>query len=192
MTFESAYLSGNPPWDIGRPQPAIVRLADEGLIAGDVIDLGCGTGENALFLASRGIIVVGVDAAPTAIARADEKARLRGSVATFLVADALALETLERTFDVAIDCGLFHTFSDADRVRFERSLQRTLRPGARYVLLCFSENQPGDFGPRRVTQAEIRATFATGWMVDSIIAERFAARLPGGEAEAWLALLTRA
>jgi ubiquinone/menaquinone biosynthesis C-methylase UbiE len=191
MTLESAYLSGNPPWDIGRPQPAIVRLADEGLIAGDVIDLGCGTGENALFLASRHITVVGVDAAPTAIARADEKARLRGSAATFRLADALALEMLERTFDVAIDCGLFHTFSDADRVRFERSVQRTLRPGGRYVLLCFSENQPGDFGPRRVTRAEIRATFAIGWTVDSISAERFAARLPGGGAEAWLALLTR-
>ena len=180
MTFESAYQSGVPPWDIGRPQPAIVRLADEGLITGDVIDLGCGTGENALFLASRGITVLGVDAAPTAIARADEKGRLRRSAATFRVADALALEMLERTFDVAIDCGLFHTFSDADRIRFEKSLQRILRPGARYVLLCFSENQPGDFGPRRVTQAEIRATFASGWTVDSIEAERFAAQAPRG------------
>ena len=143
MTFESAYRNGVPPWDIGRPQPAIVRLAEEGLITGDVIDLGCGTGENALFLASRGLAVVGVDAAPTAITRADEKARLRGTEATFVVADALALEALERSFDVAIDCGLFHTFSDADRVRYERSLQRILRAGARYVLLCFSENQSG-------------------------------------------------
>jgi SAM-dependent methyltransferase len=192
MTFEAAYQNGVPPWDIGRPQPPIVRLAEEGVIAGDAIDIGCGTGENALYLASRGIIVVGVDAAPTAIARAGEKARQRSSAATFLVADALALETLERTFDVGIDCGLFHTFSDADRVRFERSIQRILRPGATYVLLCFSENQPGDFGPRRVTQAEIRATFATGWTVDSIVAEWFSAQLPGGGAEAWLALLTRA
>jgi SAM-dependent methyltransferase len=192
MTFESAYRNGVPPWDIGRPQPAIVRLTEQGLIAGDVIDLGCGTGENTLYLVSRGLTVVGVDAAPTAIALAHEKARTRGTEATFVVADALALETLERTFDVGIDCGLFHTFSDGDRVRFERSIHRTLRAGARYVLLCFSENQPGEFGPRRVTQAEIRATFATGWTVDSIVAERFAARLPGGGAEAWLAILSRA
>jgi SAM-dependent methyltransferase len=192
MTFESAYRNGVPPWDIGRPQPAIERLAKQGLIVGDVIDLGCGTGENALYLASRGFTVVGVDAAPTAIARAHEKAQLRGTEATFLVADALALEALGRTFDVGIDCGLFHTFSDADRVRFERSLRRILRAGGRYVLLCFSENQPGDFGPRRVTQAEIRATFETGWTVDSIVPERFAAQLPGGGAEAWMALLTRA
>lgn len=191
MGFEWAYRSGTPPWDIGRAQPAIVRLADEGLIAGDVIDVGCGTGENALYLASLGLSVLGVDAAPTAIAQAQEKARLQGSNASFLVADALMLEILGRRFDVAIDCGLFHTFSDVDRVRFERNLHGTLRPGARYVLMCFSEHQSGEQGPRRVTQAEIRATFTAGWTVDSIVAERFAAKVPGDGAHAWLALLTR-
>jgi cyclopropane fatty-acyl-phospholipid synthase-like methyltransferase len=191
MGFEWAYRNGAPPWDIGRAQDAIVRLAEEGLIAGDVIDVGCGTGENALYVASTGLSVLGVDAAPTAIAQAEEKARLRGSNATFLVADALALDGLGRTFDTAIDCGLFHTFSDADRIRFERSLHGTLRPEARYVLLGFSEHQPGEQGPRRVTQAEIRATFMTGWTVDSIVAERFAAKVPGDGAHAWLALLTR-
>jgi hypothetical protein len=73
----------------------------------------------------------------------------------------------------------------------EHSLHRTLRVSARYALLCFSEHHPGDFGPRRVTQAEIRRTFGTGRTVDSIIADRFAAHVPGDGAEAWLALLTR-
>jgi SAM-dependent methyltransferase len=191
MGFEWAYQSGTPPWDIGGPQPAIVGLAEAGAIEGAVIDVGCGTGENALYLASRGLDVTGVDAAPTAIARAQEKARLRASSAMFAVADALDLVTLARTFDVALDCGLFHTFSDPDRVRFKRSLHQTLRPGARYFLLCFSERQLGDQGPRRVTQSEIRASFATGWKVDSIVAETLAARLPGGGALAWLASLTR-
>jgi ubiquinone/menaquinone biosynthesis C-methylase UbiE len=168
-----------------------VRLADEGSIAGEVIDVGCGTGENALYLASRGLEVLGVDAASTAIERAQGKATQRGIAATFLVGDALALTRLGRTFDVAIDCGLFHTFDDPDRARFERSLHATLRAGARYFLLCFSEHQPGDSGPRRVTQREIRETFATGWTVDSIVEERFTARLPGGGASAWLASLTR-
>jgi SAM-dependent methyltransferase len=191
MGFEWAYRNGVPPWDIGRPQPAIVRLAEQGMIAGDVLDVGCGTGENALYLASRGLGVVGVDAAPTAIEQAQAKARLQGSGATFVAADALGLEGLGRMFDVAVDCGLFHTFSDADRIRFERSLHRALRADGRYVLLCFNEHQPGELGPRRVTQAEIRATFATGWTVDSIVAERFTAHLPGDGAHAWLALLTR-
>lgn len=192
MGFEWAYRNGDAPWDIGRPQPAIVRLADGGLISGNVIDVGCGTGENALFLASRGFAVTGVDAAPSAIERAMAKAHQRGIGATFQISDALALDVLGQTFDAAIDCGLFHTFGDAERDRYARSLHAALRPGARYVLLCFSEHQPGDLGPRRVTQAEIRATFRTGWTVDSIAPERFAARLPGGGAHAWLALLTRA
>jgi SAM-dependent methyltransferase len=191
MGFEWAYRSGELPWDIGRPQPAIVRLAEEGAIEGTVLDVGCGTGENALYVASRGLDVVGVDAAPTAIERACAKATERDVRAEFLVADALALDGLGRTFDVAIDCGLFHTFSDADRIRFERSLHATLRPGARYFLLCFSEHQPGDIGPRRVTEREIRDTFARRWTVDSIVEERFAARLADGGASAWLASLTR-
>jgi SAM-dependent methyltransferase len=192
MGFEWAYRTGDPPWDIGRPQPVVVRLAQNGSFAGDVIDVGCGTGENALYLASRGHSVLGVDAAPTAIERARAKAAARGIDASFLVADALALAGLGRTFDVAVDCGLFHTFGDEQRIRFARSLHGVLRPGARYLLLCFSEHEPGDQGPRRVTRPEIRATFAEGWTVDSIVAERFAARWSGDGAHAWLAMLTRA
>ena len=191
MGFEWAYRSGEPPWDIGRPQPAIVRLAEEGAIKGSVLDVGCGTGENALYLASRGLDVVGVDAAPTAIERAGAKATERGVRVEFVVDDALALEGLGRTFDVAIDCGLFHTFSDAERIRFERSIHATLRPAARYVLLCFNQYQLGDMGPRRVTEREIRETFAKRWTVESIVEERFAARLADGGANAWLASLTR-
>lgn len=190
MGFEWAYRNGHPPWDIGAPQPAIVRLAEQGLIGGDVIDIGCGTGENALYLAARGLEVVGVDAAPTAVARARAKARDAGSPAEFIVGDALALEDLGRTFDTAVDCGLFHTFADDRRGPFERSLHHVLRPGGRYVMLCFSERERGGLGPRRVTQAEIRATFATGWSIDSIAATRFAARQPDGGAHAWLAVLT--
>lgn len=189
--FEWAYRNGDPPWDIGVPQPAIVRLAEKGLIGGTVLDVGCGTGENALYLAGRGLDVTGIDSAPTAIARAREKARERPSRVAFLVGDALALDRLQRTFDTAIDCGLFHTFSDRDRVRFERSLHGSLARGGRYILLCFSDRQPGGLGPRRVTTAEIRATFDEGWTIDSIEAERFAARNAADGAAAWLALLTR-
>jgi SAM-dependent methyltransferase len=191
MGFESAYRNGPPPWDIGRPQPALVRLAEDGLITGEVLDVGCGTGENALYLASLGLTVTGVDAAPTAIAQAEAKAAARAGSARFLVADALELETLGHPFDTVIDCGLFHTFTDDDRERFARSLHRAVRPGGRYVLLCFSDQQAGDLGPRRVSQSEIRATFAAGWRIESIVAERFLARLPGAGASAWLALLAR-
>ncbi len=194
MGFDWAYRNGTPAWDIGRAQPVVERLADEGAFVGSVLDVGCGTGENALSLAARGLVVTGVDAAPTAIARAQEKAAARGLSATFLVADALALPDLGQTFDAALDCGLFHVLSDVQRVQFERSLRAVLRPGARYFLLCFSDRQPGSMGPRRVSQAEIRTTFTDGWRVDAIEAARFATRDPvrGTQApHAWLASLTR-
>jgi SAM-dependent methyltransferase len=194
MGFEWAYLNGQAPWDIGRPQPVLVRLAEQGSIAGSVIDVGCGTGENALHLAALGLDVTGVDLSPTAIARARRKALDRGIRADFEVADALDLPALARTFDVAVDFGLFHVFSDADRLLYERSLGAILRPGARYFFLCFSDEQPGDEGPRRVSRPEIRATFAKGWRVDAIVPEYFAIRDWAGGApapRAWLASLTR-
>ncbi len=192
--FEWAYRNGAPPWDIGRPQPAIVRVAKSGAIRGAVLDAGCGTGENAMYIATLGAGVtgvIGVDASPTAIERARRKAIERGIDISFEVADATALEGLGREFDVVIDCGLFHTFGDAARVAFERSLRAVLRAGGRYFLLCFSDRQSGVAGPRRVSRAEIRSTFGPGWRVDSIEAERFETIDPGDGPDAWLASLTR-
>jgi SAM-dependent methyltransferase len=188
--FEEAY-HGTPPWDIGRPQPAVVRLEEAGSIVGRVVDLGCGTGENACYLASRGHSVRGVDLAPTAIAKAREKARARGLPVEFRIADALALGRPRPKFDAALDCGMFHTLSDPDRPRYAESVRRILRPGGRLCLLCFSELEPNWGGPRRVTQAEIRAAFAVGWAVRDVRAERFASNLDSGEAHAWLAVLER-
>ena len=196
MGFDWAYRSGSPAWDVGRPQPVFVDLAERGMIAGSVIDAGCGTGENALYLASIGLAVTGVDAAPTAIERANAKASARGIAATFVVADALDLGGLGRTFDVAIDSGLFHVFSDEQRLRYVRSLGNVLRPGGRCFVLCFSDRQPGAMGPRRVSQPEIRDAFndTGGWHVDSITATHFvtqdAVRGPRAP-HAWLAALTR-
>jgi SAM-dependent methyltransferase len=189
--FEFAYRSGEPPWDIGRPQPAVVRLAERGAFRGRVLDVGCGTGENALYLASRGLEVVGVDAAPTAIERARAKAAERRIAAAFEMADALELAGLGSAFDGALDCGMFHTLGDAERPRYERALHRVLAPGGTCRLLCFSDLEPGDWGPRRVSQDEILATFGAGWRVD-IVPERFETRLGGDGPFAWLASLTRA
>src|SRR5919109_3846614 len=87
-----------PPWDIGRPQPAFVALAQAGAIRGRVLDVGCGTGEHALMAAGLGLEATGVDAAPTAIAIARGKARDRGLTARFLVWDALRLASLGEQF----------------------------------------------------------------------------------------------
>ena len=153
--------AGQAPWDIGRPQKAFVDVADR--ITGSVLDAGCGTGENALFFAGRGHTVTGIDFLDEPITRAKQKAAERGLTATFLVMDALALKDLPEVFDSVIDSGLFHVFSDEDRRRYVEGLATVLKPGGRLFLLCFSDEEPGTQGPRRVSQEEIDDAFAEGW-----------------------------
>ena len=184
------YLS-TPPWDIGRPQPVFVRLAEEGEISGSVLDAGCGTGEHALMLAARGLDVTGVDAAPRAIHAATAKATERGLSARFLLWDALKLGDLRERFDTVIDSGLFHVFDDERRAQYVDQLSAVVRPGGRYLMCCFSDRQPGDWGPRRVTQAEIRDSFAQGWSISSITAETFDINMDPPTALAWLTKMTR-
>ena len=191
MDFNESYRR-TPPWDIGRAQREIVRLAESGKLSGDVIDLGCGTGENAMMLAAKGNRVLGIDSAPRAIAKARSKAKERGSMAEFRVADALGLQALGRQFDAAIDCGLFHTLSDDQRGIFAASLKAAIRPGGRCFILCFSEQEPSDWGgPRRVTKEEILETFDDGWRVDAIDAAKLEGTGLGEGGRAWLASLTR-
>jgi cyclopropane fatty-acyl-phospholipid synthase-like methyltransferase len=187
-SWDAAYL-GTPPWDIGRPQPAIQRLAQSGQIAGLVLDVGCGTGENVLYLASQGYEAVGIDGAVAAIRKARAKAKARGLNPRLDVADALNLPIPRQLFDTVIDSGLFHVFSDEERERFRTSLAGVIRPGGTYFMMCFSEHEPGDWGPRRVTQAEIRSTFADGWHINDI--QRSAFETTGGQAHAWLSSISR-
>jgi SAM-dependent methyltransferase len=192
--WDTAYQAATPPpWDIGRPQPAFVRLADSGLLGGRVLDAGCGTGEHTLLAAARGADAVGVDVSPRAIARARAKAAERGLTARFEVADALDLGQLGASFDTVIDSGLFHVFDDQARPRYVASLAAVVGPGGRCYLMCFSDRQPGDWGPRRVRQDEITSAFTDGWAVTSIKADTFAVNPIFGAttAQAWLAILRR-
>jgi cyclopropane fatty-acyl-phospholipid synthase-like methyltransferase len=188
--FDSAYL-GVPPWDIGRPQREIVRLEQEGRIRGSVLDCGCGTGENALFLAQHGHEVWGIDASPNAIRRAEGKSMGRGLAVKFVTIDALDLGGLGRTFDIVIDCGLFHVFSDQDRERYVSSLASVLAPGSKLLLLCFSDLQPGDSGPRRVSKKEIHQAFNSGWEVRDIRAAAFETNAGNDLVKAWFGEIIR-
>jgi SAM-dependent methyltransferase len=190
--FSSMYDTGDLPWDIGRPQPAFLELADSGGLCGHVLDAGCGTGEHALLAAAHGLAAIGVDSAPAAIAIADRKARDRGLAARFLVWDALDLGALDERFDTVLDSGLFHVFDDDDRARYVDSLRAVTGPGASYQLLCFSDREPGDWGPRRVSRSEIESSFAPGWRVDSIEPIVFETTLELGGVAAWHASIIRA
>ena len=144
-------------------------------------------------IAERGMEVVGVDFAPAAIDEARRKAAERGLSVDFQVADALDLASLGRQFRTVIDSGVFHTFDDRDRLIYVGSLAGVVAPGGVLHLLCFSELTPGDVGPRRVTQAELREAFADGWDVERIEAERFeVSRDFPVHPHAWLARIVRA
>ena len=190
--FNASYDAGHPPWDIGRPQPSFLELAEQGVLAGRVLDVGCGTGEHALMAAARGLDATGIDAVPRAIDLAQRKARDRGLNARFLVWDALKLPDLGEQFDTVLDCGLFHVFDDDNRGRFVPSLHAVMTAGARYHMLCFSDRQPGTFGPRRVSQSESRETFgARDWRIDAIDAVTLETNLDAIGVRAWRASIIR-
>jgi len=171
--FQSIY-AGGAPWDIGKPQAALATAA--AMITGSVLDVGCGTGEHALFFASRGCAATGIDFLEQPIALAKRKAAERGLAATFLVKDALTLGEWADRFDNIIDSGLFHVFSDEDRVRYTQGLKAILRPGGRLFLLCFSDQTPGTQGPRRISEKELCDAFREGWEIERIERAEFEVR----------------
>ena len=192
LPWDASYHDGPAPWDIGQPQSAIMRVASEGGFAGAVLDAGCGTGENALHVASLGLSVLGVDVAETALAIARQKAADRGIEIEFAAADAFQLQRLGRTFTTVLDCGLFHTFDRDERPRYVESVASvTEHPGTLYVL-CFSDEGP-DTGPHPVSEAELRAAFNASklWNVLDIERDRVQTRFHDDGAPAWLATIKR-
>jgi SAM-dependent methyltransferase len=191
--WDASYRDGPAPWDIGGPQPAIARLASAGGFAGSVLDAGCGTGENALHIASLGLPVLGVDVAETALAMARAKAAERGIEVEFAAADALRLDRLGRRFDTVLDSGLFHTFDSEERPGYVASLASVTEHGGTLYVLSFSDDGP-DTGPHPVSRDELRAAFhpGAGWNVAAIEPDRVQARFHDGDgAPGWLATITR-
>jgi SAM-dependent methyltransferase len=186
--WDDSYVGPPPPWDIGRPQPAFVRLAESGALHGALLDAGCGTGEHTMLAALHGARALGLDVSPRAIEIARRKASARSIDANFAVGDALQLDTRSETFDTVLDSGLFHVFDDTARAQYVNFVRTVLRLGGHLHLMCFSDRQPGDWGPRRVTEGELRAAFGSEWRIESLSPERFEIN-PGLDiftVEAWL------
>jgi len=182
-----------PAWDVGRPQRAVYELEVAGEIGHEVLDVGCGAGEHALFLAARGHVVAGVEPSARMVARAQRRARERGLSAAFVVEELTRLDRLGRRFDCAVDAGSFHRIELSQRAEYARALASVVRPGGRLFVLCFGDHERGRGGPRRVSRDELRTVLegAGHFRVDAIEATSIeSCGFPGG-ANAWLAKATR-
>jgi SAM-dependent methyltransferase len=190
--WDASYSDGPAPWDIGQPQPAIVRLASKGVFSGSVLDAGCGLGENSLHIASLGLPVLGVDIAETALASARKKAADLGVDAEFATADAFHLEYLGRRFETVLDCGLFHTFESHEQPEYAASLASAMKQDGTLYILCFSDQGP-DPGPHPIRQEELRAAFSPdkGWNLVAIESERIETRYHTNGVSAWLVTIKR-
>jgi ubiquinone/menaquinone biosynthesis C-methylase UbiE len=186
-SFNPSY-QGDPPWEISRPQPAVVALAEEGHFVGRVLDIGCGTGENALHLASRGHTVLGIDGAAIAIERAQAKAKRRGLPAEFVVADAFDLTALGQRFDTVLDSAFLHIPANtaARRRAYTDQLAAVLPAGGWVHLLEISEQVTEH---PSITQAEIIDAFDGRWTAPRIRPATYT--ITTGEVPAWLASVQR-
>ena len=170
--FGKIYAEGNPPWEIGKPQPAFVAAADQ--VTSPVLDAGCGTGNTALFFAARGLRVTGIDFVEEAIQQARAKAAERGLPAEFLVKDAMSLGDWDERFASVIDSGLFHIYRGDDQRRYVRGLAHVLKPGGRLFLFSFSDEVPSSVPGGGVSRQELYDVFADDWDIESL-------QLVGGE-----------
>ena len=174
---------------IGRPQNAILQLIKDESIKGSVLNLGCGTADDALTLSMNNIEVTCIDLSEDSIKIALEKANEYYLGGTFIVGDFFDLNRNEKKFDTVIDTGLFHTLNKGDRLWYVLNLMEILRPGGTYYLLCFNDLEPGISGPKRISRMDIYNLFKEGWEIKSINETSFENKM--GNAKAWLVTILR-
>ena len=172
LLFDLWYRIAKPPWMIDQAQPDLIAAEEKGEVRGPtVLDVGCGSGDNAIYLASRGFEVTGVDFSAKAISIAKQKAANAKVAATFLTLDALKIGTLDKRFDTVIDFGLFHNLGYDDRRRYVRALSEVCVSKGQLLVACVGD-EAGEYPvyphryPPKVSQDDIRASFSEGWEIE--------------------------
>lgn len=179
LEFDAVYRGERPPdtnlpfdfapWDIGEPQPLLVELEREGHLRGEILDAGCGAGENALFLAGQGHHVTGFDFSPAGIEQARERAQAAGVQPEFVVEDATRLDGLAQRFTTVLDSALYHCLPDEQRPLYAAALHRVAQPGAALHLICSADvDQPGIRMPMRETTENLRTHLSEHWDIQAI------------------------
>lgn len=163
------YAAGDTPWDMRIPSRELTRVLDAGLIRGHtVLELGCGTGTNAVFLAERGFSVVGIDGAPLAIEQAQKLATAHHVSVEWIVGDVGGLFPLQGTFDFVFDRGCFHCVRLANRDGYLSNLKRHTHPGSQYLVLTGNANEVREGGPPRLTEQELRSDLEPLFVINEL------------------------
>jgi SAM-dependent methyltransferase len=160
-----------PPWDTKAPKENVIAWQEGGWVHGDVLDVGCGLGDNAIYLAKNGHNVTGLDISPTALTTAERRAEDAGVNARFAVTDSTKLEGYTGAFDTIVDSGMFHCLDDDGKRSYAAAAHRATRPGATLLLSCFSDANPSDEEwPRpAVSEQTLRDVLDdAGWDIESL------------------------
>lgn len=193
-TFNHLYEADQTPWVIDRPQPVLVDLAEQEKVVGDVLDMGCGTGDNSIMLAQRGHHVWGIDNSDTALEQARKKqAEHKVSDVTFIKGCAMDIINFGEGFHTVVDSGFFHFLSDEERQLYLEGLRHVMFPHSRLFLLVLSDQEKNCSGPRPLKRSEIRHLFSSseGFKVKNIEPTRYLLRERPEGVKAWLATIIR-
>jgi len=189
--FSACYARNETPWDSGRPCPELLRVLNSGQLSGKtVLEIGCGTGTNAIELARRGFKVTAIDPVPQAIEAAREKAAQSGIAVDFRVADAIK-DDLGGPYDILFDRGVYHFLRRVDVAAFQVMAQRVTRPGSFYFSLSGNAKEQTEYGPPRVHEHELRAELGTLFDVVELRETQFDTNSPDFRPLAWAALMRR-
>jgi len=140
--WEDVYRRGGEgpyPWDLGRPRDFLVQLLEKGMIEGDrALDTCCGLGTNGLYLAEKGFNVTGIDISDKAVKIANRKSGRNENI-NFKVRNFMDMDFEPGSFDFVLDIGCFHHVATEDRQEYIENVRQVLRPGGRYLVMCFSD-----------------------------------------------------